>query len=122
MARLFIDGCASMASMSGLGVAICVEGEEKNELWLLIIESVSSGDSAVGVLKTGINDSAYHSYHTCLGLVRRQMETWSSELLGRYNGAFCWSVSHNILVNVLAAKRTLNGKKSGNQLSISLEI
>lgn len=37
---------------------------------------------------TDRKDSACHSYHTCRSLVRRQMETCSSELLGRYSGSY----------------------------------
>ena len=37
---------------------------------------------------TGRNASAYHSYQTCRWFVRRQIETCSSDELGRYSGSW----------------------------------
>jgi len=79
---------ASIASISGLGVAIGVDGDAKNDPWALVVDSTSSEDADdEGVLNTGMKDSAYHSYHTCRWFVRRQIYTCNSELLGKYNGA-----------------------------------
>lgn len=56
-----------MASISGLGVAIGVDADAKNDPRLLTIDSPSSEVSVDdGGLNTGMNDSAYHSYHTRL--------------------------------------------------------
>jgi hypothetical protein len=41
----------------------------------------------VAVLGIDMKDSACHSYQTWCSLVSRQMDTWSSELLGRYSGS-----------------------------------
>jgi len=97
-----------MASTSGLGMATGVEGTARNDPLPLMdgvreslrLDTVSCEATT---LDTGKKDSAYHSYHTCRVFVSRQMDTLSSELLGKYNGS-------------------LKGKKSGNQLSISLDI
>ena len=48
-----------------------------------------NNNSSLDVAVVGIDmkDSACHSYQTWCSLVSRQMDTWSSELLGRYNGS-----------------------------------
>jgi hypothetical protein len=48
-----------------------------------------SNKSSVLTVRFGMdkNDSACHSYHTCLSLVSLQMQTRSSESLGRYSGS-----------------------------------
>jgi len=80
--------CVSIASISGLGVAIGVDADAKNDPRAFVVDATSSEVfDGKGVLNTGIKDSAYHSYHTCRWLVRRQIYTCNSELLGKYNGA-----------------------------------
>ena len=71
----------SLLSASGLG-APNVDGEEAKGC----PNNNSSLDAAV--LGIDMKDSACHSYQTWCSLVSRQMDTWSSELLGRYNGSW----------------------------------
>src|SRR6267154_4921939 len=69
------DGNASIASITGLGTATCVEEDAKKD----VSPDASSGFSGnEGALNTGKNDSAYHSYHTCRSFVSRQIDTCSS--------------------------------------------
>ncbi|CAK5268543.1 unnamed protein product [Mycena citricolor] len=89
-----------MASTSGLGMFL---GDEKNAPLPRAGDLGGISVSGDGGAFTFKKFSACHSYQTWRWLVSLQIFTWSSELLGRYSG-------------------TLNGKKSGNQLSMSLEI
>ena len=57
------------------GVCTPLGGSSKSSLLLL-------------VRGTDKNDSACHSYQTCFSVVRRQIETCSSEPLGRYSGSW----------------------------------
>jgi hypothetical protein len=75
-------------SINGLGIFL--DGEAKNDppLAKLADNGEAVGTSSVGGAPVMFkNASACHSYHTWRWFVKRQMETWSSELLGRYNGS-----------------------------------
>ena len=73
----------SLPSASGLGAPN--EDEEPNCPVKGVFNTNSSLD--VAVLGIDIKDSACHSYQTWHSLVSRQIDTWSSELLGRYSGS-----------------------------------
>ena len=79
-------------SIKGLGGPI--KGDESDhgtdEVGVIVLgETLSDESSAVApfpvlpIFGTAMNDSACHSYQTFLSLVIRQIETCSSELLGR---------------------------------------
>lgn len=94
-------GNASTASTSGLDTDgdidtassfVAKDGGRREKRSTGVIAPDGDGDvvavttSATGAC-TGKNDSAHHSYHTCRLFVSRQIDTCSSELLGRYNGS-----------------------------------
>lgn len=77
-------GGISIASATGLGDMSGVERAESHESRLSPCARLSSELARTDVVPgTGRNASAYHSYQTCRWFVRRQIETCSSELLGR---------------------------------------
>ena len=75
----------SLPSISGLGAPTVDDEEEEINCPPKGGPNKSSLDAAV--LGIDMKDSACHSYQTWCSLVSRQMDTWSSELLGRYNGS-----------------------------------
>jgi len=106
---------SSLESINGLGAP--------NELKEGAVENPglpnSSSSPARKVVGNKMKDSACHSYHTRRSFVSRHIETWSSELLGRYNGSLGrLNEKYN---GAYITARTLNGKKRGNQLNMSFE-
>jgi len=73
----------SLPSISGLGTPNAENEDE--EVTKGCLNNKSSLVAAV--LGIDMKDSACHSYQTWRSLVSRQMDTWSSELLGRYSGS-----------------------------------
>ncbi len=78
----------SIASTNGLGGTIGVVVAVTKDPCPSTLGKGPTFGVSVGGRSTGRNDSAYHSYHTWRSSVRRQMETRSSELLGKYNGSY----------------------------------
>jgi hypothetical protein len=78
----------SIASISGLGGAKCADFAVTKDPYPSTLGTGPIFGVSAGGRSTGRNDSVYHSYHTWRWLVRRHMETRSSELLGKYNGSF----------------------------------
>lgn len=76
----------SLPSTSGLGAPNVDDEEEEKSC---PPKGCPNNNSSLDVAVLGIDmkDSACHSYQTWCSLVSRQMDTWSSELLGRYNGS-----------------------------------
>lgn len=82
-----LGGDKKIGSISGLG-APKVDNEEEEENCPPKGDFNNNSSLDAAVLGIDMNDSACHSYQTWRSLVSRQMDTWSSELLGRYNGSW----------------------------------
>lgn len=78
--RLDLESARKGSVMSAIGLG---RFPGKGEGDIGPIEYSKSSSLVVGLLWTERNDSACHSYHTCFSFVSRQIETWSSEPLGR---------------------------------------
>ena len=86
LARDSNEGKGSAASINGLGAL--AEGKDPppdgakklDNSRSAAVEAIELSDAATGIVR---NDSACHSYHTRRSFVNRQIDTWSSELLGR---------------------------------------
>ena len=91
LARDMNEGRGSVASIKGLGALAegkgppLPDGVKKPDNSRSAPEGdIGTSDTAEGISR---NDSACHSYHTWRSFVNRQIDTWSSELLGRYKGS-----------------------------------
>lgn len=91
LARDLNEGKGSAASINGLGALAegkhppLLDGAKKlDKSRSAAVGDVELSDAATDIVR---NDSACHSYHTRRSFVNRQIDTWSSELLGRYNGS-----------------------------------
>ncbi len=101
LARDLNKGRGSVASIKGLGAPVegkGLDGIKKPDNSRSEAEGdIGFSDTAEGIAR---NDSACHSYHTWRSFVNRQIDTWSSELLGRYKGSYNTSRNQlNILVD-----------------------
>jgi hypothetical protein len=89
LARDMNEGRGSVASIKGLGALTAgkgLDGIKKPDNSRSAAEGdIEFSDTAEGIAR---NDSACHSYHTWRSFVNRQIDTWSSDLLGRYKGSY----------------------------------
>jgi hypothetical protein len=78
-----------MSTASTRGLDTPIEGDDGNKAVLPRLADRDNAPSGLVTAELGIdkNDSACHSYQTWRSVVSRQIETCSSELLGRYKGS-----------------------------------